>query len=353
MSALLPIICLRFFEAFAEASALKYGLQCAGIHAFLCAAEEKRCGMTEEISSSIVRAPFVIVLGKSTHGKRASELSTYKELQLVVERQRPIFLVKLCENFDEPLAQFTLPLTIAQFTWLQDPENSVNVPAGLVQQIQSKLASLCLESTGTSTMAPWVGVVDENPSTLKAEAKLPLAVLNCEKKSLAEAVNEVTRAHRNSDCETVVQLVNEYGKTNKMVARKGCLAIWYFALNEANLVKLGDSGACEMLVEVLRAWGKKDKAVAEKGCESIGHLASSTYNIVKLGNAGACEEVVDALRVWGKIDLGVALSACFAISVLAIDEANKIKLKSLSAVGVVKMSMNNENQECALAKLGF
>jgi hypothetical protein len=344
MASPVPIVSLRFVEAFEEASALQQGLLSAGIPSFYCAVSLGE-GLSDEVLGSISRAPLVIVLGTQTYGQRASRLSTCQALRFVLERHKPIFLVKLCQNFDEPFAEFNLPMTIARFPWIQLPATHASVPVGLVQQIQDTLALLASVASGLTSVSLRTEFQSDKMSAPVNAAKTPLdaAALRV-KKSSREVVDEVIAAHVDKKCEKVVQLVSVYGETDEVVAHKGCLALWHFTRSEANVVRLGRAGACEVLVDMLRIWGKLDKEIAEKACESIGLLAKNAANNAKFGHLGACAVVIDVLRVWGNTDHRVSLSACGALSLLAKDETNKRKLKELGARSVVKDSVGHENE---------
>jgi WD40 repeat protein len=141
----LAVISFLFDEASDEANALKQSLAAIGIPASLCAAELG--GVEDNVpTSSFARAPLIIAMGTKTYGKKAvPELISYHELQRAMERDKPVFFIKMCEDLEEPLERFRLPSS--DFTWISDPRNRARVPDGLVRLIKSKLMALTTVAT--------------------------------------------------------------------------------------------------------------------------------------------------------------------------------------------------------------
>jgi hypothetical protein len=139
MSSALLFVSLCPDEAIEEARALRRALEAAGGRCFLGAEEVGR--NAQKIGEMIGGAPLVIILGTRKYAERKTSVSgSYQELRLAVEGRKPVFLIKMCEEFEELYAQRHLPLP--NFTWLPDIKSPAQVPNGLVHQIQARLASL-------------------------------------------------------------------------------------------------------------------------------------------------------------------------------------------------------------------
>jgi hypothetical protein len=128
----LPFIPIRFDEASEEATALKQVLAAAGVPSFQCAVEVGG-DVEKEVVKYISSAPLVIIMGTKTCGKETkASFSTCQELRFVVERNIPIFLIKMCDDFEEPFAQFHLPMTISHFPWIVGGVGRVCRKSGLL-----------------------------------------------------------------------------------------------------------------------------------------------------------------------------------------------------------------------------
>ncbi|EGD82196.1 hypothetical protein PTSG_02868 [Salpingoeca rosetta] len=133
-------ISLRFSEARNAGKALQRALEARGLKVFLC---EVPPG--SNIAKVVIRAlhgcRMAVILGTRTYGKETdSSFSTFDELQYIVDRRKPFFLVKMCDDFEEPEAQFHLRSNVAYFAWTpKNEDTNISVPPPLVDDIVGKL----------------------------------------------------------------------------------------------------------------------------------------------------------------------------------------------------------------------
>ncbi|EGD81912.1 hypothetical protein PTSG_02597 [Salpingoeca rosetta] len=148
-------ISLRFSEARNAGRALERALEERGIKTFLC-----DVAPGDDIASAVIRAlhgcRMAVILGTRTYGKRtATKFSTFEELRYIVNRSKPFFLVKMCDDFAEPEAQFRLSEDISYFPWTPDEgAPHVEVPAALVDEIVAKLKTIP-ETAAPADAAPF------------------------------------------------------------------------------------------------------------------------------------------------------------------------------------------------------
>jgi WD40 repeat protein len=154
-------ISFRLDEASEEASALKLALEEAGMPAFLFAEDLDAKQLASEILAHIPRSPLVVIMGTTEYGKAiATNSASHLELRYIVEQKSPVFLIKMCDDFEDPFAQRHLPMAMSHFSWIVDAEDRGKVPEGLVQQIKGKLASETrdkLRAEATSLVAEMSG----------------------------------------------------------------------------------------------------------------------------------------------------------------------------------------------------
>lgn len=113
-----------------------------GIEAFLCDVP-----VGENIKMVVVEAlhkcKMAIVLGTSTYGKKTkSSFSTYEEMEYIIDKQKPYFLMKMCHDYLEPSADFNFTKNINYYEFIpKDLKNPV-LPSDLCDKIVAKLRSL-------------------------------------------------------------------------------------------------------------------------------------------------------------------------------------------------------------------
>eukprot|EP00730_Choanoeca_flexa_P006683 TRINITY_DN12203_c2_g4_i16.p1 TRINITY_DN12203_c2_g4~~TRINITY_DN12203_c2_g4_i16.p1 ORF type:complete len:269 (+),score=68.95 TRINITY_DN12203_c2_g4_i16:111-809(+) len=134
---------LRFGEALPAAEALKVKLQAKGVSAFLCAVAAGG-DLVDEIVENIDACRLVVILGTKTYGKDTGVgFCTKDELKFIIGEKKKIFLVKMCDRFDEAIARFRLGPHIMYHLWKPVSEaEQRQVPDVIVDEIIDKLHNL-------------------------------------------------------------------------------------------------------------------------------------------------------------------------------------------------------------------
>lgn len=122
-----------------EAKALKVELEKRQLRVFLCSVPEGE-SLADAIIGALHAGCLVVILGTATYGqKTASPFSTYQELTYIIDKKKPMFLVKMCKEFLEPYAQFHLPSTISFYRWLPATlAERQTVPTDLVDRVMAR-----------------------------------------------------------------------------------------------------------------------------------------------------------------------------------------------------------------------
>jgi len=93
-------ISFRFGEAYEEAIALKKALEKAGKRVFI--SDVQGGGNIEEvICEALDKCLIVVVLATTTYGKATTSFSTYHEINYVFDEQKPFYLIKMTERWEE------------------------------------------------------------------------------------------------------------------------------------------------------------------------------------------------------------------------------------------------------------
>jgi hypothetical protein len=110
-------ISLRFAEAMLEAKALQQDLYAQGLSAFPCDIPEGQ-DSAGTLLTALIHCKLAVILGTRTYGRDTEcGFSAYDELRYIVEVKKPIFLIKMCQAFEEQYAVFRLPSSISHFSW--------------------------------------------------------------------------------------------------------------------------------------------------------------------------------------------------------------------------------------------
>mmetsp|Transcript_42245 Transcript_42245/g.108783 ORF Transcript_42245/g.108783 Transcript_42245/m.108783 type:complete len:478 (-) Transcript_42245:502-1935(-) len=130
-------ISLRFGEAMEEAKILKRELQSRGHDAYIC-----EVAPGEDIQRVVIRrldaAKMVIILGTRTYGMEGTvKFSTKEELDFIRNEDKPFFLIKMCDRFDDPETRFKLTSAVSYIQW----DKGTPLPANLISEIEKKFAS--------------------------------------------------------------------------------------------------------------------------------------------------------------------------------------------------------------------
>jgi hypothetical protein len=94
------------------------------------------------IAAALDACELFVVLGTKDYGMPGhSRFSTREELEFAVSHNKPIFLVKRCDEFADPLTQMYLPASMYYQEW---PPGVPAVPEGLVADIEAKLEAVAV-----------------------------------------------------------------------------------------------------------------------------------------------------------------------------------------------------------------
>lgn len=147
---------LRFGEAMKEAEQLKQELERNGVSTFLCSVKPGG-SIPVEIATNIRDAELVVILGTRTYGvNTGAGFSTFEELQYIKTKNKPFYLIKMCDCFEDALADFFLSNAIMYFKWMP----GTKMPAALVSDIMAKLNDV---SGGAASLAPAMATLAVQP----------------------------------------------------------------------------------------------------------------------------------------------------------------------------------------------
>jgi len=102
---------LRLNEAMDEAEELKAAIERARpqVTCFLSGGNPNSANLGLLIPTALANAKMAIVMGSQTYGKKtASNFSTFEEMQYILSKQKPMFLLKMCHTWEEPQAEVML-----------------------------------------------------------------------------------------------------------------------------------------------------------------------------------------------------------------------------------------------------
>jgi len=128
----------RFGEAMDEARELRNALRARGLYAYICEIPPGK-DIVEAIVKKLSSARLVVILGTQTYGCKGSVyFSTREELKFVIEEEKPIFLIKMCNRFQDEMTRFQLPDSMSFAWWTKgDP-----LPASVVDDLEERYLSL-------------------------------------------------------------------------------------------------------------------------------------------------------------------------------------------------------------------
>jgi hypothetical protein len=130
-------ISLRICEnSDAAAETLWNALEAAGISAFLCGGTLVGGNIAADIAGALDACELFVVIGTEGYGMQGdSSFSTREELEFAVGRSIPIFLIKRCDDFADPLTNLYLPANMLHQTWAPH----TRMPADIVKDVRAKL----------------------------------------------------------------------------------------------------------------------------------------------------------------------------------------------------------------------
>jgi hypothetical protein len=126
---------------------LKDALEAAGVSVYLC---DPQVGddLAATIANAVAACELFVVLGTAGYGTQGySRFSTREELELALERRKPIYLIKRCDEFADPLTQMYLPASMMYQQWAPYMPLAVE----LVEDIKAKLESRAPQQAGHAT----------------------------------------------------------------------------------------------------------------------------------------------------------------------------------------------------------
>ncbi len=92
--------------------------------------------ISTQVAQGLSEAEMVVIFGTRTYGAPGSVMySTRQEMEFVMGNKKPFFLIKMCDEFEDPLTQLYLHKGIAYEAW--NPPTGP-MPAGLIDKIVAK-----------------------------------------------------------------------------------------------------------------------------------------------------------------------------------------------------------------------
>jgi hypothetical protein len=146
-------ISMRVSENRADGAAaqLMDALEAVGISCFVCGGTPVGDNIAADIACALDACELLVVLGTEEYGTQGeSQFSTREELQFAVDHDKPIFLVKRCDEFADPLTRFHLPASMLCVEWAP----FTGMPLDLVDKIVSKLETAAI----VNAQKMWVNV---------------------------------------------------------------------------------------------------------------------------------------------------------------------------------------------------
>ena len=204
-------ISLRFGESLKEATELKYHLEKKGYSCFLCDIPNGE-DIKEEIIFQLAGCRLAIVMGTLTYGvKTAATFGTAEEMEFIIDRKKPFFMIKMCDDFQEARTIFNFPGKIMYDYW--KPGSAL--PSSLISNIEKKLHSLSIEPA--SVVASSSPATSSKPHTASSSSSNQKGVNELMTKFVSLSIDE---AHAKEYAEKLVQLHYTSLKDIKEVTEK-------------------------------------------------------------------------------------------------------------------------------------
>lgn len=101
-----------------EAQMLKEALTAQGITAMIIDSENG-LNFKDLVFRTLSNAAMMVIFGTDDYGtSEKCNFSTKEELQFAKEDSIPTFLIKMCSNFNDPVAQAALPNSLMHVPWI-------------------------------------------------------------------------------------------------------------------------------------------------------------------------------------------------------------------------------------------
>jgi hypothetical protein len=120
---------------------LRDALEAAGISAFVCGDPFVGDNLAAIIAAALDACELFVVLGTRNYGMQGdARFSTRQEIQFAMEHRKPIFLIKRCDEFADPLTRLYLPDSMFYQEWAP----LTDMPEDLVSEIAARVQERCV-----------------------------------------------------------------------------------------------------------------------------------------------------------------------------------------------------------------
>jgi hypothetical protein len=124
-------ISFRLSEAGSAAEHLKAALSLRNVTAFVAHVDSSG-NIAEDVSAALLDCELFVILGTANFGEETDvQFSTFNELRMARQEMKPLFLIKMCDDFRVPMARFWLPESMPYVVW----EPCTDVPREVVDGI--------------------------------------------------------------------------------------------------------------------------------------------------------------------------------------------------------------------------
>lgn len=95
--------------------------------------------ISKAVSNGLSKAKLVVIFGTVDYGKETSvNFSTDGELQLALDDKVPLYLIKMCDNFEDANTRMRLPSSLLNIKWMPNEPR----PLDIVDKIYAKFKTL-------------------------------------------------------------------------------------------------------------------------------------------------------------------------------------------------------------------
>lgn len=131
-------ISLRFSEAEQEAKMLQQALNNRGKKTFICDVGPGG-NLIDSIIEALTESKLTIIMGTKTYGQQGTtKFSSKQELSFIMQEDKPFYLIKMCERFEDAKTRFYLNEDVSYQLW----EPGTPMPDNLVTNIEKRLTEL-------------------------------------------------------------------------------------------------------------------------------------------------------------------------------------------------------------------
>ncbi|EGD79791.1 hypothetical protein PTSG_10776 [Salpingoeca rosetta] len=349
-------ISLRFSEAMEESEALKKALDERGVPTFLCSVAAGD-SIADAVIEAIDECELVVIMGTHTYGEKlGSKFSSCKELEFIMDEEKPFFLVKMCDRFKHAKTRFWFPSTIADHPWRPQGAERSQPPDELVDAIIAKLKDV----TGVGASVKQQPQQPQQPQQQEAGGPASSTSLDISSPSSSsssqvhgvravsgggaeDAVRKLQNNGISMHAAEIVQLMQAF-PASADVQRFACKALEDQARdNGSKRVEAAASGAIDAIIKAMKMHSSNGD-VQEKGCAALWNLAENDDNVVSIASKGGIDVVIAAMKMHSS-NSGVQVQGCGALWKLAYNNyrvAIALKGGIDAVVSAMKIHTNNE-----------